>query len=235
MGDRKGIMSEKGITAGFKSAKKQGCKIVVIDLDEHICQVRPFELSRYISRRKTDFTSGMMEACYVVFQGETVVNVIGADGNSTEIKDMWCSLASNKVVNDVPMIVVDYYYCGSDGAILTGWITDAANRKYYLDVEKTEIGKMVRGWKRIDNYFYFFDGNGVLVTDGVTPDGYKVDKEGKWIQDNNAGDNATANADSASATATTDATTNESASKNEDKKANDNDGEILAPVAHKKD
>ena len=73
LGDRKGIMSEKGITAGFKSAKKQGCKIVVIDLDEHICQVRPFELSRYISRRKTDFISGMMEACYVVFQGEAVV------------------------------------------------------------------------------------------------------------------------------------------------------------------
>ena len=33
LGDRKGVMSEKGITAGFKSAKKQGCKIVVIDLD----------------------------------------------------------------------------------------------------------------------------------------------------------------------------------------------------------
>ena len=29
-------MSEKGVIAGFKSAKKQGCKIVVIDLDEHV-------------------------------------------------------------------------------------------------------------------------------------------------------------------------------------------------------
>ncbi|MBQ9678331.1 MAG: hypothetical protein IJV44_09375 [Prevotella sp.] len=48
-------MSEKGVIAGFKSAKKQGCKIVVIDLDEHIWQVRPFELSKYISRRKADF------------------------------------------------------------------------------------------------------------------------------------------------------------------------------------
>ena len=28
LGDRKGVMSEKGITAGFKSAKKQKCKIV---------------------------------------------------------------------------------------------------------------------------------------------------------------------------------------------------------------
>ncbi len=66
-------MSEKGITAGFKSAKKQGCKIVVIDLDEHIWQVRPFELSKYIARRKSDFISGMIEACYVVFNGEAIV------------------------------------------------------------------------------------------------------------------------------------------------------------------
>jgi hypothetical protein len=73
LGDRKGIMAEKGITAGFKSAKKQGCKIVVIDLDEHILQVRSFELSKYISRRKADFVSGMISACYVVFNGEAVV------------------------------------------------------------------------------------------------------------------------------------------------------------------
>ena len=73
LGDRKGIMGEKGITAGFKTAKKQGCKIVVIDLDEHILQVRSFELSKYISRRKADFVSGMITACYVVFGGEAVV------------------------------------------------------------------------------------------------------------------------------------------------------------------
>ena len=73
LGDRKGIMGEKGITAGFKAAKKQGCKIVVIDLDEHILQVRSFELSKYIARRKADFVSGMIAACYVVFGGEAVV------------------------------------------------------------------------------------------------------------------------------------------------------------------
>ena len=73
LGDRKGIMSEKGVTAGFKSAKKQGCKVVVIDLDEHIWQVRPFELSKYIARRRADFVNGMMEACYVVYNGEAVV------------------------------------------------------------------------------------------------------------------------------------------------------------------
>lgn len=73
LGDRKGIMGEKGVTAGFKAAKKQGCKIVVIDLDEHIFQVRSFELSKYISRRRADFVNGIITACYVVFNGEAVV------------------------------------------------------------------------------------------------------------------------------------------------------------------
>ena len=45
----------------------------MIDLDEHILQVRSFELSKYISRRKADFVSGMIADCYVVFDGEAVV------------------------------------------------------------------------------------------------------------------------------------------------------------------
>ena len=55
LGDRKGIMGEKGVTAGFKAAKKQGCKIVVIDLDEHILQVRSFELSKIYLSQKSGF------------------------------------------------------------------------------------------------------------------------------------------------------------------------------------
>lgn len=72
LGDRKGILTEKGITAGFKSAKKQGCKIVVIDLDEHVAMLRPYELSKYISRRKADFDNEMIYSCYIVFNGEAV-------------------------------------------------------------------------------------------------------------------------------------------------------------------
>ena len=72
LGDRKRIMSEKGVTAGFKSAKKQGCKVVVIDLDEHVHHLDSFVLSKYISRRKEDFTLGMITDCYVVFCGKAV-------------------------------------------------------------------------------------------------------------------------------------------------------------------
>lgn len=46
---------------------------MVIDLDEHILLVHSFEFSKYISRRKADFVSGMITACYVVFDGEAVV------------------------------------------------------------------------------------------------------------------------------------------------------------------
>ena len=72
LGDRKGVMSERGITAGFKSAKRQGCKIVLIDLDEHVLHLNTFELSKYISRRKADFTSGLVTDCYVVYYGKAV-------------------------------------------------------------------------------------------------------------------------------------------------------------------
>ena len=46
--------------------------MVVIDLDEHIWQVRAFELSKYISHRKADFAKGLITDCYVVFGGEAV-------------------------------------------------------------------------------------------------------------------------------------------------------------------
>lgn len=72
LGDRKGVMSERGITAGFKSAKKQGCKIVVIDLDEHSVGVDPFQVSKYISRRKQDFVQGMILECYIVYAGSAI-------------------------------------------------------------------------------------------------------------------------------------------------------------------
>ena len=53
LGDRKGVMSEKGITAGFKSAKRQGCKIVVIDLDEHVMHLDSFSLRVGYDKRFT--------------------------------------------------------------------------------------------------------------------------------------------------------------------------------------
>lgn len=52
IGDRKGIESEKGITAGFKKAIKQQCSAVVIDLDMHMGELplRTIKLAQYIDQ-----------------------------------------------------------------------------------------------------------------------------------------------------------------------------------------
>lgn len=45
---------------------------MVVDLDKHIMDVDAFLLSKYISRRKEDFTSSVITDCYVVFCGKAV-------------------------------------------------------------------------------------------------------------------------------------------------------------------
>ena len=67
--------------------------------------------------------------------------------------------------------------------MLTGWLTDNTGRKYYLDTTmNSELGKMVRGWKQIENYYYYFNNDGLLLTNGTTPDGYTVGADGKWFR-----------------------------------------------------
>lgn len=72
--DRKGIHSPKGISSAFKKAIKQGCQIVVIDLDmnmkEKLLDVE--SLARYMDWRKNDFQSGIIKECYVLYHGKAV-------------------------------------------------------------------------------------------------------------------------------------------------------------------
>lgn len=72
--DRKGIESEKGISAGFRKAIKQRCSAVVIDLDMHMKDkpLKTIKLAQYIDGRKQDFTNGIIKECYVVYQGKAV-------------------------------------------------------------------------------------------------------------------------------------------------------------------
>lgn len=72
--DRKGIESEKGITAGFKKAIEQGCEIVIIDLDMHLKDklLKVRDLARYIDWRKSDFESGTIRDCYVIYRNQAI-------------------------------------------------------------------------------------------------------------------------------------------------------------------
>ena len=43
---------------------------------------------------------------------------------------------------------------------------------------------MVTGWKKVNNNWYFFQANGIMLTYNFTPDGYFVDAEGICIDNN---------------------------------------------------
>ena len=78
VGDRKGIESENGVASGFNKAIKQGCKVVVIDLDMHPERfpiLRTHKLSSAIRNRFEDFENNIIAECYIIFNGKsTVIN-----------------------------------------------------------------------------------------------------------------------------------------------------------------
>lgn len=81
--DRKGIMSEKGITAGFsKAITHQGCSCVVFDLDMHMAEknINFAEIAKRIDWRRNEFNNGIIKECYILWQNRAVR--IGAEHNT---------------------------------------------------------------------------------------------------------------------------------------------------------
>ena len=53
---------------------------------------------------------------------------------------------------------------------------------WYLE----DDGSFARGgWKEIDGKQYYFDSQGHMLQDTITPDGYRVGSDGAWINDGN--------------------------------------------------
>lgn len=84
--------------------------------------------------------------------------------------------------------VSEWYHFSAEGYMQTGWFTDTDGRVYYLNpVSDGTQGAMATGWKQIDGYWYYFnevsDGyKGALLVNTVTPGGYQVDGQGRWVQ-----------------------------------------------------
>lgn len=72
--DRKGIESINGVTAAFRKAVKQGCQIVVLDLDEHMkaMALHSHKLSSKLFGRHKDFLEGIITDCYIVYRGQAI-------------------------------------------------------------------------------------------------------------------------------------------------------------------
>lgn len=81
-----------------------------------------------------------------------------------------------------------WYRFGARGLVLTGWFTDPAGNRFYLNpVDDGTYGAMRIGWQMIDGKMYYFNPNGKtvegrLLVNTTTPDGYQVGADGALIQ-----------------------------------------------------
>jgi len=77
-----------------------------------------------------------------------------------------------------------YYIDSATGTMKQGWLDAPDGSRYFLDTEEGDTaGKMLTGWQWIDGYCYFFDrASGKLVTN-AKPEGYKVNAEGQWVDE----------------------------------------------------
>ena len=80
-----------------------------------------------------------------------------------------------------------WYYFDQEGRMADGWINIDGQTFYLVPESDGTRGQMVTGWKSIDGVWYYFnmdsDGTkGILLKNTVTPDGFLVDEEGRWVQ-----------------------------------------------------
>ena len=103
------------------------------------------------------------------------------NGRLISLSNVWINL--ERIVYDANgnrNSVIDYYYFDLNGNLVTGWYIDVNGDVYYLETNSKELGRMARGWTKINNEYYYFNDNGVLLKDTITPDGFSVDSFGKW-------------------------------------------------------
>ena len=89
-----------------------------------------------------------------------------------------------------------WYYLSNSGAMFTGWGTDGS-RWFYFDgsgAMKTgwykengtwyyldEAGIMKTGWFKVGPHWYYAYDSGALAVSTTTPDGYRVNGNGEWV------------------------------------------------------
>ena len=102
LADRKGIESERGIKWGFISAIKQGCQIVVIDLNDRMWSkpLRPNTIARMIKWRHRDFELGTIKKCYVLYH-ERAVEVNAVHLETGEVPDIIKKLKPQNTASEI--------------------------------------------------------------------------------------------------------------------------------------
>lgn len=70
-----------------------------------------------------------------------------------------------------------WYYCERSGAMKTGWIENKS-RWYYLNQD----GAMKTGWIQYQDKWYYMAEDGSMLANEMTPDGYRVDRNGVFVK-----------------------------------------------------
>ena len=112
--------------------------------------------------------------------GDTVFSYGPADHSGTWLKDVkgqWAFEENGTLAIGWRCIDNVWYFFGTDHVMRTNW--QRINDLWYFFPAS---GKMTTGWKKIDGKWYFFRSFGGMLTNATTPDGYKVDKDGTWIE-----------------------------------------------------
>lgn len=91
----------------------------------------------------------------------------------------------NIIVSGVgSQVIVSNTYCfDSTGNMVTGWVHTPDSKWYFFETAKnTKEGTMVTGWKEVQGAWYFFATDGSMLQNTITPDGYLVGIDGKWVR-----------------------------------------------------
>ena len=70
-----------------------------------------------------------------------------------------------------------YLLDNTNGDMKTGWQQTKDGKWYLLD---NINGDMKIGWQMVKGIWYYLDQLGAMAEDTITPDGYRVGKNGAW-------------------------------------------------------
>lgn len=125
--------------------------------------------------------------------GTTERPAYATDGSWKQTGDQWTFVnAAGETVKSAWACVFwngtyEWYHFDENGQMQTGWLTIDGQTFYLQPQSNGTRGTMLTGWQQIDGIWYYFnnvsDGSrGKLLVNTTTPDGYKVDEKGRWIQ-----------------------------------------------------
>lgn len=143
----------------------------------------------YIPNPKT--ISGVLDKSQIKWNYDPTANkfnlTASVNGKDVVVSNGFYTLIGTKttIVNgsEIQEPTKETYYFNATGDMTVGWLVTSDGKKSFAEMQKNmSEGALVIGWKLIDGYWYFFDSEGTMLVNTLTPDGYLVGADGKWIK-----------------------------------------------------